>query len=275
MMTLAERQRARAAVARDGRLSLRPLGTVLLVHLLAVAALFRPSWPGVWMLVAGHFLTGCLGVSVGYHRLLAHRSFDAPPAVRGLLALLGTLSLQTGPLSWAALHRAHHRHSDGSKDPHASTRGFLFSHVRWIAYSAPNGFSYLEQRSVVRDLGRSRWLRFLESHFVALNLGAFALSWWIAGLDVTLWAFPLRLVLVWHGTWLVNSLGHGALGKRREPTNVPWAVLLSYGENWHANHHRRQSAVSFAQRRGQIDLGYWSVRCLAALGLASLRKAHS
>jgi stearoyl-CoA desaturase (delta-9 desaturase) len=226
-----------------------------------------------------HVLTGCLGVSVGLHRLLAHRAFQASPPVRNLLATLGTLAYQGGPLRWAALHRAHHRHADGPGDPHARTQGFFFSHVGWAFVKAPNGYRYRQLKRQVPDLASVPWLVALEKHQSAVNLGAFALAVALCGWQVALWAFPLRIVATWHATWLVNSVAHAPVSAEAKAgataRNLPWLALLTYGEGFHANHHAAPRAPRLGVGSIFWDQGYLVIAALCALGLAAEQEAEA
>jgi stearoyl-CoA desaturase (delta-9 desaturase) len=261
------------------RLVAERIAAVAAVHALAGVALFFPSWHGLAAFAAMHLATGCLGVSVGLHRLLAHRAFQAPPLLRNLLATLGTLAYQGGPLRWVAIHRAHHRHADGPGDPHARTQGFLFSHIGWAFVKAPNGYRYRHLARQVPDLARIPWLVALERHHTAVNLTAFACAIALCGWQVALWAFPLRIVATWHATWLVNSVGHAPASAEAKAgataRNLPWLALLTYGEGFHANHHAAPRAPRLGVGSIFWDQGYLVIAALCALGLAAEQEAEA
>ena len=248
-----------------------------LIHALAALALLPrfQSLPAALTLLALYWVTGCLGVTMGYHRLLAHRSFRVPRWLRNLLATCGALSCQHGPLTWVGLHRHHHHFSDTHHDHHNSRCGFWWSHMGWMLFTTP---AMAAVPQFTRDLHNDPWLRFLDRWFLALQLPlAMALyllgeHLGVGGWSLVLWGIPLRLVAVYHVTWLVNSATH-AWGYRSfatddESRNCWWVALLSFGEGWHNNHH----AVPFSARQGlrwfELDLTWQQIRLLQALGLA-------
>ncbi|SAY38731.1 acyl-CoA desaturase, partial [Candidatus Synechococcus spongiarum] len=202
-------------------------------------------------------------------------SFRVPRWLRNLLATCGALSCQHGPVTWVGLHRHHHRFSDTHQDHHNSLCGFWWSHMGWMLFATP-AMALVPQ--FTRDLHNDPWLRFLDRWFLALQLPlAMALyllgeRLGVGGWSLVLWGIPLRLVAVYHVTWLVNSATH-AWGYRSFATadasrNCWWVALLSFGEGWHNNHH----AVPFSARQGlrwfELDLTWQHIRLLQALGLA-------
>jgi stearoyl-CoA desaturase (delta-9 desaturase) len=238
-----------------------------LVHVLAILALLHWSTSGAVLLVLMHVVTGCFGISLGYHRLLAHRAYEAPVWVRRAFAVCGALALQGGPLSWVAIHRAHHRHDGRTGDAHAASRGFWWSHIGWVFHRAPNGFRFRKLTAQVPDVASDPFMLALERHHLALNVLVFLALMPLFGLQAALWAVPLRTVIVWHTTWLVNSLAHAAPLRGQgeaEPRNVLWLSLVSYGEGLHRNHHEQPNAASFQKRPGDVDLGFRALRLLAA-----------
>jgi fatty-acid desaturase len=232
------------------------------VHLAALFALWVPTPAGAMTLLATYLLTG-LGISLGYHRGLSHGAFRAQPwAMRGL-SLLGALALQGGPIGWVGFHRAHHRFADNHGDPHAASRGFFWSHVGWALHKAPNG------------LERDPFLVWLEKCHLLLNLGLFVIAFVLFGAKLALWAFPLRIALLWHATWLTNSIAHGVHCGVPKPRNVHWLAIVGFGEGLHANHHDAPSHASFVRNPGEVDPGYWALALLAKLGAVSLPKRSS
>lgn len=247
------------------------------MHVAAVTALVLGGSALDWtVLLVGHILTAGVGLTLGFHRMLSHRAIDLAPPLDRIAAFLGVLSFQGGPLRWVALHRAHHKRGDGPGDPHSAKRGFWWSHIGWVYHLAPNGFRFRGYRQQVADLNRFEWLMWFEDHFLAVNLGSFIIGVVVLGPVGALWAFPLRIVAVWHTTWLVNSVAHGVYPFRpaseARPVNSTWLSLITYGEGLHANHHRRPAAASFAGRRGEFDVGYALFRCFEGIGLASRRR---
>jgi len=208
------------------------------------------------------------GITAGYHRYFSHRSFETSRGFRFVLAVLGSLALQKGVLWWAAMHRRHHRHADRPGDPHSPVQdGFWFAHMGWfLADDAP----VLDAASVP-DLARHPELVWLERWFIVppllLAMALFAvggLPWLVAG-------FFCATTFVWHGTYLVNSLGH-RIGRRRFETrddsrNSVFLALLAWGEGWHNNHHRYPASARQGFRWWEVDLTYYCLCGLRRLGV--------
>jgi len=256
----------------EERIAISHVVLIASMHFLAVAALFVPSRAGLLCLLVMHVITG-LGVTIGYHRLLSHGAVKTSPFIRGVFALFGTLSLQGGPLLWVTFHRAHHLWNEDRRDPHSSARGFLWSHLLWMFYKNPNGFSQMRSRTLVRDLSSSSWLKFLDKNAMAINLTAAAIFFVIfRRMDLLLWAFPLRIVVLWHCAWLVNSYCHRAslVGKERKSIlrNSFLVAMIGYGEGWHQNHHLRPDSANFQHKWWQIDPGWMVIRILEISKLA-------
>jgi stearoyl-CoA desaturase (delta-9 desaturase) len=246
--------------------SARQAVTLGAVHTLALVALLVPSATGLIAFCATYLLTG-YGLTLGYHRGLSHGAFRAHPVCQAVLCTLGALAFQGGPITWVGFHRAHHRFTDHAGDPHAATRGLFWSHVEWALHKGPNGYRRQKLRHLTAGLERIAYLRALERFQLPLNLGLFAATWVAFGPAVALWAFPLRIVVLWHVTWCTNSLAHGAGSGAESPRNLGWLALIGFGEGLHANHHARPSAARFAFGPGEVDPGYWP---LAALERARL-----
>jgi stearoyl-CoA desaturase (delta-9 desaturase) len=243
------------------------------------------SWVHLGLLVGMYLLTG-LGITVGYHRLFTHRSFQTTRAVQFVLAVLGSMAAQGPLLTWVATHRRHHRHSDRGGDPHSPhghgrslrgvLRGLWHAHLGWVLGS--NGAA---GGCHVPDLSRSAMLRRVSMLFplwVALGLlipaavaGLLTLSWWGALLGL-LWGGGARMFLVHHVTWSVNSVCH-LWGRRpfrskdQSRNNVVFGVL-ALGEGWHNTHHAFPTSARHGLRWWQLDASYYVIRVLAWLRLA-------
>jgi stearoyl-CoA desaturase (delta-9 desaturase) len=188
------------------------------------------------------------------------------------LAILGALCLQGGPVEWTSQHRKHHRHADQPGDPHNAREGFGWSHMFWILW-IPRG----EERDATAeryapDLLRDPFHRSLDRlhHLPTVLLGA--LLYLAGGWPFVVWGVFVRLVLIYHCTWLVNSAGH-MFGRKRFPTNdlstnCWWVALLSYGEGWHNNHHAFPTSARHGLKFWEIDLAFGFIRTLQAVGLA-------
>jgi len=241
------------------------------------------GWTELGLFLGLYFFTGA-GVSVGYHRLLAHRSFRAVKPVRLLLALAGTLSAQGPAITWASHHRKHHSLADHDGDPHSphlehqGLSGLWHAHMGWLFDRTLTS----EPLRYVPDLGREKEIRWMSRHFLALvtagimapGLIAYAITERpLALLTGMLWGGLVRIFLLDHVTWAINSVGH-ITGRRRFITNdhshnLPLLSIVSLGESFHNNHHAFPSSAVIGMRRTELDLGYLLIRGLERLGLAS------
>jgi fatty-acid desaturase len=253
------------------------LGFMAVIHGLAAYALLPQfwSWQAVLTLVVLYWVTACLGVTIGYHRLLCHRSFRVPQWLERFFATCGALSCQHGPLDWVGLHRHHHKFSDTDADHHDSNKGFWWSHMLWMFEEIP---ALETVPRLTGDLARDPYYRWLNSWFLGLQVVLGLFLFWLGtatgagGWALVLWGIPLRLVLVYHATWLVNSATH-AWGEVSHESgdrsrNNPWVAALTFGEGWHNNHH----AFPHSARHGfgpQIDLTWLHIKLMRRLGLAT------
>ena len=267
--------------ARATRDSWRPATTlgVVFVHLVALLAPFYYSWQGLAAFLLFYYLTGCWGVTFGYHRLFSHRSFKAHPLVKYFAALMGCLTLQSGPLWWSAHHRLHHRESDKPMDPHSPKDGFLWSHMLWFNYTHPSLTSNEAIYKAVPDLSQDAVLRWMDKHFITVsilaNLTIAATAWLIwdayVALSAFVWVGYVRTVVVWHCTWLVNSATHRWGYKTYESgddsLNNWWVALLTFGEGWHNNHHAKQRVARSGHQWWEYDVTYALITVFRSLGL--------
>jgi len=218
-----------------------------------------------------------------YHRGFSHRSFRAGRAVQFIFALIGAACVQRGPLWWAAHHRNHHRAADTVRDPHSpGIHGFLWAHMGW--FLTPRAFRTDLRR--VPDLARFPELRWLDRYDIAVPLllaaamyGLGALLKWRApglhtrGSQMLVWGFFISTVALFHATVTINSLAH-RYGSRRFATpddsrNNLWLALLTFGEGWHNNHHGFPGCARQGFLWWEIDLTWYGLRLMAALGLVS------
>jgi stearoyl-CoA desaturase (Delta-9 desaturase) len=239
------------------------------------------------IMLALYLLTG-FGITVGFHRLLTHRSFETGPAVRATFAVLGSMAVQGPVINWVADHRKHHAFTDAEGDPHSphlsrrpgllgAFSGLWHAHVGWLFTDEGRA----ERERYAPDLLRDPLLRSVDRLFftwVVLGLVApFALGWLLGGtleaaLTALLWGGLVRIFLLHHVTFAINSLCH-FLGCRRfqtddESRNLAWLAPLSFGEAWHHNHHAFPTSAFHGLRRREIDPGGWLIRALERLGLA-------
>jgi stearoyl-CoA desaturase (delta-9 desaturase) len=239
---------------------------------------FTFSWSGLALCVVLYLVTG-FGITVGYHRLLTHRSFRTPRAVERVLAVLGALGSQGGPLQWVAVHRIHHCHSDAEGDPHSPRDGLWWAHLLWWFPYTPALADSFQYRRYVPDLSRDPVLRFLQRYNSILP-PAFAASVFLAGtaagglgLSWLVWGVFVRTSLVYHATWLVNSAthrwGYRSHNTGDDSTNLWWVALVSLGEGWHNNHHAWPRSARHGLRWWEIDVTYYVIRLLGSMGLAT------
>jgi stearoyl-CoA desaturase (delta-9 desaturase) len=225
------------------------------------------SWWGAALAIALYFVR-MFGVTAGYHRYFSHRSFKTSRAGQLALAVLAMSSVQKGVLWWASHHRLHHKRSDQPGDVHSVLLdGFWWSHVGWIVsrdYEATD-------HDRVRDLVRYPELVWLDRYYLVpptvLGVSLFLLGGWWA----LVWGLLVSTVLLWHGTFTINSLTH-VFGRRRYLTtdnsrNNFWLALITMGEGWHNNHHYYQRAVKQGFFWWEIDVTYYVLRVLSWLGL--------
>ena len=202
-----------------------------------------------------------------YHRYFSHRAFRTSRAAQLLFAVLGASAAQRGPLWWASHHRHHHAHADRPHDSHSARQhGFLWSHLGW--FLAPANFPARLDR--VRDFARYPELRFLDRFDVAVPF-LLALGLFLVDAQVFVWGFCVSTVALYHATFTINSLAH-RYGTRRYDTpddsrNNFWLALLTFGEGWHNNHHHSPGVARQGERWWELDLTYYGLRLLAALGI--------
>jgi stearoyl-CoA desaturase (delta-9 desaturase) len=229
------------------------------------------SWPLLGLAVASH-VSRMLGITLAFHRHFDHRSFEMGRATRFFWTLLGTMSMQKGPLWWAGNHVFHHRYADTDLDPHSpALRGFYDAHIGWFL----NDVKYDTvdpQNPVVRAFSIYPEIRFLENNYgvppALLAAGLFAAGGW----PWLAWGFCLPTVTLAHATFAINTFGH-MYGSRRFDTpddsrNNAATALFALGEGWHNNHHRYQRAARNGFYWWEFDPTWWVIRAMGALGLA-------
>jgi stearoyl-CoA desaturase (delta-9 desaturase) len=240
------------------------------------------------ILIAMYLLTA-VGVTVGFHRLLTHRAFQTHPWVRYTLAALGSMAVQGPAIDWVADHRKHHTFTDEEGDPHSPhagrgaglagmVRGLWHAHVGWLFATHGQASSKRFARDLLQDAGMRR----LNRCFPLLVLASLAIPFLLglalgggsltAGLSALLWGGLVRIFLVHHITWSINSICH-FFGSRRfaiedQSTNVFWLALPSLGEAWHHNHHAFPRSAFHGLRWWELDPSGWLILAMAKLGLA-------
>ena len=243
-----------------------------ILHIGALAA-FLPgtfSWPAVGVMLLLHWVTGGLGITLGFHRLVTHRSFQVPKWLEYFFVFCGTLSCEGGPIDWIGMHRMHHLHSDQHLDPHDSSKGFWWSHMGWMLHHCPGR---IDIPRFTRDISDDRFYQFLNQNFIPIQVVFGVLLYMLGGWPFVVWGIFVRIVAVFHCTWLVNSATH-LFGYRTHEsgdrsTNCWWVALLTYGEGWHNNHHAFQHSARHGLQWWEIDMTWMTIQLLQSLGLAT------
>jgi stearoyl-CoA desaturase (Delta-9 desaturase) len=238
----------------------------VLVHLACLGAIWTGVTPGALALCAALYVVRMFGITAGYHRYFSHRSFRTGRVFQFVLAFIAQSSAQRGVLWWAAKHRHHHRHSDTEHDVHSPVhRGFWYAHVGWI-FRGENDDTDLE---AVPDLARYPELRWLERHpylpAAVLAVGCALLGGWTALIVGFFWS----TVLLYHGTFFINSLAH-VHGSQRYVTgddsrNNWWLAVITLGEGWHNNHHAYQRSTRQGFRWYEFDPTFYALTVLSWL----------
>ena len=229
-----------------------------------------------------------LGITVGFHRLLTHRSFKTKPSVRGVFAALGSMAIEGPVISWVADHRKHHAFADVPGDPHSphvdhgvglrgALKGLAHAHLGWLFIHTQRG----SRARYARDLVDDPVVSFVDRTFIFWAVGgllaAFGLGFALggslmSGLTGLLWGGFVRLLVLHHVTYSINSLCH-FFGRRRfatedESRNLAWLAPFSFGEAWHNNHHAFPTSASHGLRRFELDVSALVIRALERVGLA-------
>jgi stearoyl-CoA desaturase (Delta-9 desaturase) len=268
-------------------------GTVTVVPFLALGIVGWQVWAELlhWRDIAVfailYLVTG-LGVTVGFHRLFTHRSFATKPWMRGVFAAMGSMAIEGPVISWVADHRKHHAFADQPGDPHSphvdhgvgwrgALRGLLHAHMGWLFIHTQRG----ARKRYAPDLVSDPVVRWVDGTFVFWALGglgaAFGLGWLIGGtltaaLTGLLWGGAVRILVLHHVTYSINSLCH-FFGRKRfdtgdESRNLAWLSFLSLGEAWHNNHHAFPTSAAHGLRWWELDLSSAVIRGLERVGLA-------
>lgn len=266
------------------------LVTVLPVLLVGLAARLAWGgalhWPDLIVLAVTYLLTG-IGVTVGFHRLLTHRSFKTSPAMRAALAALGSAAIEGPVIEWVANHRKHHQFSDQPGDPHSphvehgtgwrgALAGLFHAHVGWIF----KGDDLASEERYAKDLLSDPVVRFIDRTFLLWVLAGLAFPFVLGlalsgslagGLTGLLWGGAVRLFLLHHATFSINSLCH-FFGRRRFPTgdesrNLSWLALPTLGEAWHNNHHAFPTSARHGLLWWQLDPSAWLISAMERGGL--------
>lgn len=246
---------------------------MIVVHALAVIALFDFSWTALAVAVFLWWLAGSIGIGIGYHRLLTHRGFKTPKWFEYFLTFCGTLAIEGGPIAWVATHRIHHAYTERDGDPHSPRHGFWWAHIGWIFEGHSLDRNIVATVHYAQDLAKDKYhVLMTKWHFlpqVLLGVVLYAIGGW----QFVLWGIFVRVVFSWHATWFVNSAAH-VWGSRRFETrddsrNLWWVALIAHGEGWHNNHHAHPSSARHGLAWYEIDVNWYGIRILHKLGLVT------
>ena len=277
-----------------GRLRAAVTATIVAVPFTGLGVAVWLAWgrglnlTDVLMAAVFYVITG-LGVTVGFHRLLTHRSFTAAPALRVALAVAGSMSFEGPVIGWVAIHRRHHAFTDQPGDPHSpyrygtsvagQLRGLAHAHAGWLLRDDPTS-----PERYAPDMTADRSMRVVSASFPALCVASlalpFAAGWLIGGswrtaLLALLWAGLVRVTVLQHVTWSVNSLCHVfgsrpfATRRHDRATNLWPLALVSFGESWHNMHHSDPACARHGAEPGQIDISAAVIRLFERLGWAT------
>jgi len=248
------------------------------IHIGAIAAPFFFTWKAFATFCIGYIITGCFGITLSYHRQLAHLSFKSPKPLEYLFAYCGALALQSHPINWVSSHRHHHAGCETEKDVHSPLDGFWWSHAGWLLDA--DGTSIRQIKSNANDL-RKQWFyqhmqKYYVLHAIVLPIaGLYAYG----GLPCVLWGFFARVVWVWHITWAVNSVSHVWGFKdwnTKDNSMNNWMIgILAFGEGWHNNHHAFETSCRHGLKWWQVDMTWYMIKTLSFFGLANHLKYPS
>ena len=244
------------------------VATPLLALVYAIWQLWHEwvGWTEVALLVGLYLLNG-LGLTIGYHRLLSHRSFETGPAVKAVLLVLGAMAMPARPLDFAAYHLEHHAHSDGDGDPHSPRDGLLHAHLGWMM-----GRRVPDRERYCRHLRGDRVVEFVERTSLLWFGFGLLLPTAIDGWRGFVWGGLVRMAIQNHATFAVNSICHAwgrrPFATRDESRNNLLVAVWSLGEGWHNNHHAFPSAACHGIGWRQPDLSGLVIRGLKRTGLA-------
>lgn len=247
---------------------------IAVIHLLALAAIPFFSWSAFAVCWALFFIISPIGVTLTYHRLLSHRSFKVPQWFEYVLTTFGALSGQGPVLLWVAEHRLHHRYSDSEKDPHSARHGgFWWSHVTHLFYHKEFEDNEDQWSKYIPDLYKHKYYHWLTKYNFLIALSLAPILYMMGGWAFVMWGIPMRIAIMLHVTWFVNSAthrwGYRNFETRDDSSNVWWVAILGAGEGWHNNHHAQANCAAHGRMWWEFDLTWQLIRGLEFVGLAT------
>ena len=254
------------------------IGFFIFLHLGALLA-FIPStfcWTSVGLMLFMYWLTASVGICFGFHRYLSHRGMIMPRWLDYFIILCGSLACQNGPLKWVSQHRMHHQSSDTSNDPHDASQGFFHSHMRWMCYYRHRFDNEARLKRYTKDINNDKFYQFLDNYFIYIQVALGILFYLMGGISWVIWGIFVRLVLVYHATWCVNSICHiwGYTNyKINDLSKNNWLVgLLTFGEGFHNNHHYNAKKYTTRLKWCELDLTGMLIWSFSKLNIIKLLK---
>ena len=259
-------------IADSPRLNWTNISAFGLFHAGAVAALFMFSWQALAVALFLYWMCTGLGISMGYHRLHTHRSYQVPLPIEYFFAVCGTLTLEGGPIFWVATHRIHHQKSDQPGDPHSPREGGWWAHMGWLLVGESKHNNTALWSKYAPDLVKDRFYVWLNSYHWAPMIVLGVLLFAMGGVPFVLWGICLRVVVGLHSTWLVNSATHMWGSRRfatRDDSRNNWLIaLITSGEGWHNNHHAHPTSARHGLAWYEFDLSWVQIRILMFFRIA-------
>ena len=255
-----------------GRIDWVVLAWMVGMHAGALAAPFFFNWESLATCVVLHWFTASIGICLGYHRFLSHKSFKLVSPIRFVTLLAGALSGEGSPLAWTATHRLHHHRSDQAGDPHSPLISAIWSHLTWMFIRRTKEEQETLYKKYTPDLLNDPMIQFFQKTFFLWFVASGIALYAIGGPAMLLWGLCVRMVMVYHGTWFVNSAthlwGYRNYDVRDESRNLWWVAFWAYGEGWHNNHHAHPHVALAGHRWWELDPTWWSIKTLRFFGLA-------
>jgi stearoyl-CoA desaturase (delta-9 desaturase) len=242
-------------------------------HIFALIALFSFSWANMIAVAVMWWISGSLGIGLGYHRLLTHRGYKTPKWMEYFLTICASLAIQGGPISWITTHRIHHGFTETDKDPHSPIKGFFWAHMGWIFKGGSDLYDDATRQKYSPDLMKDKFHVFMEKWYWITNVFAGIILFAIGGFSMVLWGIAFRVVWGWHSVWIVNSITH-IWGSRRfdtrdTSTNNALVAMLAWGEGWHNNHHAYPRSSRHGMAWYEFDFNWSQIWLLEKLGLVT------
>ncbi len=258
-------------LADPPKLLWRIVFAMVVFHILAIWALFSFSWANVLAVAITWWISGSLGIGLGYHRLLTHRGYKTSKWMEYFLTLCASLAIQGGPLSWITTHRIHHAFTETDDDPHTPKDNFFWGHMGWIFMGGADRYDTETRERYSPDIMKDKFHMFMEKYYWVTTIFAGAILFAIGGFSMVLWGVFLRTVWGWHSVWIVNSITH-VWGSRRfetrdTSTNNALVAILAWGEGWHNNHHAFPRSSRHGLAWYEFDFNWSQIWLLEKVGL--------